>query len=81
MEEKSKIKWLKYFSLGVALIAVYQIMNHLDGVGEWLSGLSAILSPFLWGILIAYLFYTPCRGIERRLKKTKKKGYRRDHGK
>lgn len=75
MEEKSKIKWLKYFSLGVALIAVYQIMNHLDGVGEWLSGLSAILSPFLWGILIAYLFYTPCRGIERRLKKTKKKGF------
>lgn len=71
--EQKKAKWLKYFSLGVALIAVYQILNNFAGVTEFLKGFMAVLSPFLWGILIAYLFYIPCRGLERIFKKAKKK--------
>lgn len=73
MKEK-KERWLKYFSLGVALIIVYQILNNLEGVTEWLKGFTAVLAPFLWGILIAYLFYIPCRGLERILRKTNKRG-------
>lgn len=73
MKEK-KERWLKYFSLGVALIIVYQILNNLEGVTEWLKGFTVALAPFLWGILIAYLFYIPCRGLERILRKTNKKG-------
>ena len=73
MKDK-KEKWLKYFSLGVALIFVYQICNNLEGVMEWLKGFTVVLAPFLWGILIAYLFYIPCRGLEKKLKKTKKNG-------
>lgn len=73
MEEKNKAKWLKWFTLGVALILVYQISNHLGNVSAWIDGFLSVLAPFLWGILIAYLLYVPARGIERRLKKTKKK--------
>lgn len=73
MKEK-KERWLKYFSLGVALIIVYQILNNLEGVTEWLKGFTVVLAPFLWGILIAYLFYIPCRGLERILRKTNKRG-------
>jgi len=71
--EPKKAKWLKYFSLGVALIIVYQVLNNLEGVAEWLKGFTAVLSPFLWGIFIAYLFYIPCQGLERIFKKAKKK--------
>jgi len=75
MEEKNKARWLKYFSLGAALIAVYQMINHLDSVSAWIGGLISILSPFLWGIFIAYLLFIPCRGIERKFQKAKKRSF------
>ncbi len=74
MEEKKKglTKWLYWFILGVAIIAVYKLLDNIGPIGAWLGGLFHILMPFIIGILIAYLFYIPCRGLERCYKSIKK---------
>ncbi len=74
MEEKKKglTKWLYWFILGVAIIAVYKLLDNIGSIATWLGGLFHILMPFILGILIAYLFYIPCRSLEKRYKSVKK---------
>ena len=74
MEEKKKslTKWLYWFILGVAIIAVYKLLDNIGPIATWLGGLFHILMPFILGILIAYLFYIPCRSLEKRYKSVKR---------
>lgn len=74
MEEKKKglSKWLYWFILGVAIISVYKLLDNFGTITQWLKELFNILMPFIIGILIAYLFYIPCRGLERKYKKINK---------
>lgn len=67
--------WIAIFTVGVLLILVYKLLDNFTQIGEWIGTLFSILAPFLVGLLIAYLLYMPCRGIEKLLKKTKKKSY------
>lgn len=67
--------WIAIFTVGVLLILVYKLLDNFTQIGEWIGTLFSILAPFLVGLLIAYLLYMPCRGIEKILKKTKKKSY------
>lgn len=72
MEEKKKsLKWLYWFSLGVAIIAVYKLLDNFGPITAWLAKLLNILMPFIAGLLIAYLFYIPCRKVESWYKKVK----------
>ena len=72
MREKRRLtKWLYWFMLGVAIIAVYKLLDNLGPITNFLTGLLNILMPFVVGLLIAYLFYIPCRALERRYKKIK----------
>ena len=72
MEEiKKSLKWLYWFSLGVAIIAVYKLLDNFGPITAWLTGLLDILMPFIAGVLIAYLFYIPCRKVESWYKKVK----------
>lgn len=72
MEEKKKsLKWLYWFSLGVAIIAVYKLLDNFGPITAWLARLLNILMPFIAGLLIAYLFYIPCRKVESWYKKVK----------
>ena len=65
MEEKKRsLKWFYWFSLGVAIIAVYKLLDNFGSITAWLAGLLNILMPFIAGLLIAYLFYIPCRKVE-----------------
>ena len=74
MQEKKKgfSKWFYWFMLGVAIIAVYKLLDNIGSITIWLGGLFNILMPFIIGLLIAYLFYIPCRGVERWYRKAKK---------
>lgn len=67
--------WIAIFTVGVLLILVYKLLDNFTQIGEWIGTLFSILAPFLVGLLIAYLLYMPCRGIEKLLKKTKKKSF------
>lgn len=69
---KSGTKWIYWFSLIVAVVIVYKILDNFTGIGTWLNGLLKILEPFLMAILLAYLLYIPCRKIENYYLKTKR---------
>lgn len=74
MEEKKKgfTKWIYYFLLGVAIITVYKLLDNFSQITSWIHNLLDILMPFIIGLLIAYLFYLPCRKIESIYRKVKK---------
>lgn len=73
MEEKKKgVKWLYWFSLGVAIICIYKLLDNFGQITDWIHGLFNILMPFIIGLLIAYIFYIPCRKVESCYRKTKK---------
>lgn len=73
MEEKKRgIKWLYWFSLGLAIICVYKLLDNFGQITDWVHGLFNILMPFIVGLLIAYIFYIPCRKVEKCYRKTKK---------
>lgn len=73
MEERKRgLRWFYWFSLGVAIIAVYKLLDNFGQITEWLKGLANILMPFIMGLLIAYLFYIPCRKVESWYKKSTK---------
>lgn len=72
-EKKNWTKWIYWFTFAVAVIFVYKTLDNFNDISLWLEKLISILMPFLIGILIAYLFYIPCRQIENLYKKLKPK--------
>ncbi len=64
-------RWFYWLSIGVILILVYKFLDNFSGIGKWLLNLLSILTPFLAGILIAYILYIPCKKIEQLLKSRK----------
>ena len=74
MQEKKKTltKWIYWSTLGVAIIVVYKLLDNFTQIGNWFAGLLGVLMPFIMGLLIAYLFYIPCRTVEGWYRKVKK---------
>ena len=72
MEEKrgkTITKWLYWFTFAVAVIGVYKVLDNFSGITDWVKGLVSILQPFIIAVIIAYLFYIPCKRIEERFKR------------
>ena len=70
--------WAFYATIGLVLIIVYKL---LDGFSDFLFGIKeliSIISPFLVGILLAYLLYIPEHKIENIFKKSKNRVARRN---
>lgn len=72
-EIKRGKKWIYWFSLGVSLIIIYKILDSFSAIGNWFSNLFSILSPFIVGIIIAYILYIPSKKLERAFSKIKLK--------
>lgn len=68
---KNWTKWIYWFTFAVAVIFVYKTLDNFNDISIWFGKLLSILMPFLLGILLAYLFYIPCRQIEKLYKKIK----------
>ena len=68
---KNGTKWIYWFTLIVAIVIVYKVLDNFTGIGEWLSNLIKVIKPFLMAILVAYLLYIPCRKIEGVYRKSK----------
>lgn len=75
MGEKKRplTKWLYWFLFAVAVLLVYKTLDNYTAIRIWLGNLFEVLAPFLIGILIAYLLYTPCKKIEVLYLKSKSK--------
>ena len=57
-------KWVYWFTLGVALICIYKILDNYGNVMEVLHTFLGVISPFLIGVFIAYLLYMPSKKFE-----------------
>jgi len=57
-------KWMFSFVLGIILICVYKLLDNFGEITQWISGFIKVLMPFFMALLLAYLFYLPCRKLE-----------------
>ncbi len=69
---KSGSKWIYWFTLIVAIVIIYKVLDNFTGIGIWVGNLIKVLSPFLMAILLAYLLYIPCRKIEKAYRRNKR---------
>ena len=66
-------KWMYWFMFAVAIILVYKFLDNFTAIGNVIGNFIEVVSPFLAGILTAYLLYIPESRIEKRFSKSKKK--------
>ena len=66
-------KWMYWFFLAVAIILVYKAVDNFGNINDIFNKFFNILTPFLAGVFIAYIFYMPCKKIEEALLKSKNK--------
>jgi len=71
--KKSWTKWLYWFTFAVAVIVIYKTLDSFSEIIEFIKNLFSILMPFIVGVIVAYLFYIPCRRLESIYKKIKLK--------
>ena len=72
-EKKRTItKWLYWFLFAVAVIFVYKTLDNFGAIGSWIAGLLEVLTPFVIGIVIAYILYVPAKKVEEFYLKVKK---------
>ena len=81
MKEEIKLHWRTwafYVTIGLILILVYKLLDSFNGLIFGIRQLLSVLSPFLVGILLAYLLYIPENKIENLFKKSRKKEIRKN---
>ena len=79
-EEKHNIKkWGYWFTLAIAIIAVYNVLNNIPYVVSSIKSFIGVIMPFGAGLLIAYILYLPCCKVEKTFQKSKKKNFLNKH--
>lgn len=58
---------LTIFAAGAALILLYRIIDHFEWVRESLNAVAGILSPFIFGMVMAYLLCPVYNTVVRRM--------------
>ena len=71
MKNNTWKKWLYWFSFAVAIILVFNVFNNFENLKHIIGNFFKILSPFLAGILIAYILFIPTRGLEKQISKSR----------
>ena len=64
MENKKWKEWGYWFTLAIAVVLVYKVLDSFPAIMEALGNVLSLLMPFIFTILIAYIFYIPARKIE-----------------
>lgn len=73
MNKKEWKKWLYWFSFAVAVIAVFKVISSVSSIFGIFGNFFQVIMPFFMAMLLAYILYMPCRGIENALKTSKVK--------
>jgi len=68
---KNLSKWMYWFLLGLAIIVVYKILDNLTAIGQTIGNFFNVITPFLSGLLLAYLLYIPASRIEKTFLRSK----------
>ena len=70
-KEKDWKRWVGLFLFCVTLIVIYKTLDNFGVIFTWLDNFNKIIMPFILAIIIAYIFYIPCRSVERLYRKSK----------
>jgi len=70
-KHKSLKTWLPAFVFVAAVILFNKALNMLPSFGTSFSKMFDVLSPFIWGFVIAFILYIPAGKLERFLLKNK----------
>ena len=73
MNSKEWKKWLFWFSFAVATVIVYKTIDSVAEIVLGVQNFFNLIMPFFIAMLVAYILYIPCRGVENTLKKLKLK--------
>lgn len=57
-------QWWSALLWALAVILIYKLTGDLGGIGSFVSKMVGVLSPFIGGLVIAFLLYRPCNAIE-----------------
>ena len=74
-KKKNSAKWFYWFTFAVAIIIVYKTLDNFSEIGIWFSNLFSVLTPFIIGILLAYILFIPVKKLEMLFKRTKKRSF------
>lgn len=69
--KKNLSKWMYWFLLGIAIIVVYKILDNFTSIGQAVKHFFSVITPFLSGLLLAYLLYIPASRIEKTFSRSK----------
>ena len=69
--------WIFFLTLGIVLIIIYKALDSIGYLTSTLLNFISIISPFLVGLLLAYLLYIPERKIEKLYKRSRLKLFRK----
>jgi len=73
MKKERKLKKSMYwFVLAIMLIIVYKTIDNFAEIKAGIGNLFHVLMPFILGIILAYVLYSPVKKLENLLKKPKK---------
>ena len=70
--------WIFLVALGTVLIIIYKAIDSIGYIGNFVCNFISVISPFLAGLLIAYLLYIPEHKIEKAYQKSRKKFIRKN---
>ncbi|MBP3707250.1 MAG: AI-2E family transporter [Clostridia bacterium] len=70
-KRRSGRKWLYWFSLALSLIIIYKVLDSFSSITGWISRFFSVITPFVIGVIIAYILYIPSKKIEKLLNKSK----------
>lgn len=80
-KEKESNKLMNTIVVSGMIVAVFvAIIWHLGAVGEFIKNLFSVLSPFIWGLLLALIAFKPSMYIENKLPSSIKFKTRRSIG-
>lgn len=72
-KERDWKKWLGLFTFSVMLIIIYKTLDNFGAIFSWITEFNKIIMPFILAVIIAYIFYIPCKRLENVFGKSKVK--------
>ena len=69
--KKNLSKWMYWFLLAISVILVYKVLDNFTSIGQAISHFFSVITPFLSGLLLAYLLYIPASRIEKSFSRSK----------
>jgi predicted PurR-regulated permease PerM len=64
-------RYISIFFLAVGILCVYKVLFDFGSLAGWFNRVTGILSPFIFGFVIAYCTNIPVAWLEKRIRKVK----------